>query len=168
MQQPEQRPIWTDAQDAVRGRDGRVYIDNHATIWRWREAYQHDFAARMDWCLKPYKQANHPPVAALAGPDEVQVRVGEAITLDARGSSDPDGDRLEYRWFQYAEAGTYWHWRGLALENADSPVLTLRVPEQVELNVPRSTHIILQVTDGGTPALTRYQRVVVNIMPAEK
>ena len=165
-EQPEQRPIWTDTQDAVSGPDGRVYIDNHATIWRWREAYQSDFAARMDWCQKPYKQANHPPVATLAGPVEVQVRVGETITLDARASSDPDGDRLEYRWFQYAEAGTYWHWRGLALENADSPVLTLRVPEQVELGIPRSTHIILQVTDSGTPALTRYKRVVVTIMPA--
>lgn len=166
--QPELRPIWTDAQDAVRGRDGRVYIDNHATIWRWREAYQHDFAARMDWCLKPYKQANHPPVVLLSGPDEVQVAVGSAVTLDARGSSDPDGDLLTYRWFQYSEAGNYWHWRGLALENADSPVLTLRVPEQVELGIPRSTHIILQVTDSGTPALTRYKRVIVNVMPAER
>ena len=35
---PESRPIWTDAQDEVIGKDGAVYIDNHATIWRWRSS----------------------------------------------------------------------------------------------------------------------------------
>jgi hypothetical protein len=61
----ETRPIWTDAEDEVKGLDGKIYISNKATIWRWRYAYQYDFAARMDWCIKPYNAANHPPVATL-------------------------------------------------------------------------------------------------------
>ncbi len=35
---------------------------NHETIWRWSEAYQNDFAARMDWTIQPVDKANHPPV----------------------------------------------------------------------------------------------------------
>ena len=37
--------------------------DSRATVWRWRPAYQNEFAARMEWCVKSPKEANHPPVA---------------------------------------------------------------------------------------------------------
>ena len=30
----------------------RRYTSDQATIWRWRTAFQHDFAARMDWTIK--------------------------------------------------------------------------------------------------------------------
>ena len=33
-----------------------------SSVYRWRAAFQADFAARLDWCVKPFKQANHPPV----------------------------------------------------------------------------------------------------------
>ena len=50
----EARPIWTnvdDARDTVTADNGATCTSAQATIWRWREAYQHDFAARMDWCV---------------------------------------------------------------------------------------------------------------------
>ncbi len=59
---PESRPIWTDADDEVLGIDNRWHDGNHETIWRWRKAYQNDFAARMDWTILPKEKANHPPV----------------------------------------------------------------------------------------------------------
>lgn len=34
-----------------------------------------------------------------------------------------------------------------------------------EVSRPEELHIILEVTDSGTPALTRYQRVIVNVLP---
>ncbi|KPK79752.1 MAG: hypothetical protein AMS27_17725, partial [Bacteroides sp. SM23_62_1] len=55
--EPETRPIWTNAADeftpripndwgrAIR-RDTATYSGNHVTLWRWREDFQHDFAAR--------------------------------------------------------------------------------------------------------------------------
>ncbi len=39
---------YTDAVDRVTSKtDGQYYMTNHATIWRWREAFQNDFAARI-------------------------------------------------------------------------------------------------------------------------
>ncbi|MCC5929435.1 MAG: hypothetical protein JJU28_09340 [Cyclobacteriaceae bacterium] len=71
-------------------------------------------------------------------------------------------------WIHYPEAGSYWHWRGnrgIVMQNEKTPVLRLSVPIEVEISRPQTTHVILQVTDTGTPALTRYQRVIVNILP---
>jgi len=59
------------------------------------------------------------------------------------------------------------HWRGVKLTNAKTPVVQLEIPKEIELGIPRTTHIILEVTDNGTPNVTRYQRVLVHIMPAE-
>ncbi|MCU0369365.1 MAG: DUF1593 domain-containing protein [Cyclobacteriaceae bacterium] len=68
--EPETRPIWTNANDSVVSKtDQKSYVGNRETIWRWREEFQNDFAARMDWCTKEYKDANHPPVPALAHPE---------------------------------------------------------------------------------------------------
>ena len=64
--EPETRPLWTDAQDEAMGVDRSWHTSNKVTIWRWREAYQNDFAARMDWTINDYKNANHPPVVILA------------------------------------------------------------------------------------------------------
>jgi hypothetical protein len=164
---PEIRPIWTDADDEATGKDGRIYIDNHATIWRWRDAFQHDFAARMDWCLANYEEANHPPTAKIAGKNEITVQVGEWTELDGSPSSDPDGDKLTFHWFPYIEAGTYWHWAGVNLENSDKPVVRFRVHPSVHLTKPQTTHLILEVTDNGKPSLTRYQRIIVHIMPKD-
>ena len=117
----ESRPSWTQGGDAYPGRDssrdtvvgadGRRYTSDQATIWRWRKAFQHDFAARMDWTIKPVGQANHNPIAVVNGrqgkdPLEIAAEVGRTIVLDAAGSTDPDGHALRFEWFFYPEAGT--------------------------------------------------------------
>jgi hypothetical protein len=170
----ETRPIWTNADDnyipfvqnefgkAVR-RDTVKFTGNHVTLWRWREDFQYDFAARMDWCTKPFEEANHPPVAKINGPEQFTVKSGEIFKLDADGSSDPDGDALSYLWFQYPEAGTY---KGnfsfsMLAENLYN-VHTIKAPQ---VDSPQTVHFILKVTDKGTPALSRYGRVIVTVVP---
>jgi hypothetical protein len=91
--------------------DGRAYTSDQATIWRWRSAFQHDFAARMDWTLKARREANHNPEVIVNGsagkaPLLLDAVVGVATTLDAAASRDPDGNALTFAWFFYPEAGT--------------------------------------------------------------
>jgi len=167
---PESRPIWSDAVDEVFGTDGRWHSGNHETIWRWREAYQNDFAARMDWTVLPFQKANHPPVAKLDHEQVMNAKQGDRVKLSATSSSDPDGDRLSYKWFCYDEAGTFATSNarsGMAIEikNFDQPEAWFDVPNKRVMEPGTGTiHIILAVTDHGTPRLTRYQRVIIDVV----
>jgi hypothetical protein len=168
----ETRPIWTNAIDKFSptlynayGRavktDSMSFQDNQVTIWRWRDDFQNDFAARMDWTFKPYEEANHPPVPALGHAEEVNVKSGDIFFLDASGTTDPDGDNLSYLWFQYLEAGeSKIPVKINSAQNLYKIALTAPLVEKKE-----STHFILKVTDKGSPALSRYKRVIVNILP---
>ncbi|UWX54281.1 PKD domain-containing protein [Maribacter litopenaei] len=141
------------------------HTSNHATIWRWREAYQHDFAARIDWSNSPkYEDANHPPVAKLNHENEILVHSGETVTLSGQASTDPDGDVLTYKWFVYNEVGTMNVGRRgvIELQNADTHSVSFEAPATDKVE---TIHVILQVTDTGSPSLTRYQRVIVNVIP---
>ena len=81
------------------GRDGGTYTSDQATIWRWRAAFQHDFAARMAWTIVKPRDANHNPEVVVngqpgRGPIPVDAVAGTALTLDAAGTRDPDGHPL--------------------------------------------------------------------------
>lgn len=167
--QPETRPMWADAEDEVLGVDGNWHTSNKATIWRWRQAFQNDFAARMDWTIKPYAQANHPPVALLGHAERLTTKPGETITLSAAGSHDPDGDSLTYQWFHYGEPGTF----TVSAARTGAPItIDNATGERASFVVPTSRvlrngtlHVVLAVTDSGQPALTRYRRVIINVQP---
>jgi len=128
-------------------------------MWRWSPALQNDFAARADWCVKPYDQANHPPVVVLNHAVNLKAKPGETVKLSAQGTSDPDGDKLNYRWWQYAEADTY---QG-TVEIRDAGKQDASFTVSGDAGKGKTIHIICEVTDAGTPQLTRYQRVVVKI-----
>lgn len=165
--EPETRPIWTDASDEVIGADGNWHTSNKATIWRWRSAYQNDFAARMDWTIKPYAQANHPPIVKLDIPDYLTAKPGERIYLSAKSSYDPDGDSLSFNWFYYGEAGTFTTANGrtgnpVVIHDADQAEAWFEVPTERVFRLG-TMHIIVAVTDQGSPPLTRYKRVIVDV-----
>ncbi|HZX74877.1 MAG TPA: nucleoside hydrolase-like domain-containing protein, partial [Cyclobacteriaceae bacterium] len=166
--QPETRPLWNNAQDEVFGADSSWHTSNKATIWRWRAAYQNDFEARMDWTIKSYKEANHPPVPKLNHNQQLTAKPEERVTLSAEGSTDPDGDKLSYTWFYYGEAGTFTISTAktgapLTMEDADKPEASFVVPKT--FGRAGTIHIILAVTDHGIPSLTRYKRVIVSVHP---
>lgn len=166
---PETRPIWSDADDEVLGIDNRWHDGNHETIWRWREAYQNDFAARMDWTIKKYDEANHPPVVNLETEQVIEAKKGDRIELSAVGSTDPDGDALSYNWFCYAEAGTFpvssaRSGQPIEIRNSDQPKAWFEVPTRRVMPPGTGTiHVIVAVTDHGTPRLTRYKRIIINV-----
>ena len=170
--EPEPRAIWTNAIDrytpiifneygrAVR-MDTATFTNNKVTLWRWRDDFQNDFAARMDWCTKSYREANHPPVPGLGHPEEIPVKSGEVFFLDARGTTDPDGDNLSYVWFQYPEVGSYK--KSIKILSAENLYRVAVIAPEVEKK--ETALFILKVTDKGKPPLSRYRRVIVSIIP---
>ena len=149
---------YVDSADAWGGRR-----EPNATIARWRTAYQNAFEARMDWCVKPFAEANHEPKAILNGDGTIKVLrltadPGDAISLNAAGSSDPDGNALKRRWWVYREAGTYP--TTVPLRGADAEQAAVTVPSDAS---GRTIHVILEVTDDGTPPLTAYRRAIIQV-----
>lgn len=127
--------------------------------WRWIPAAQNDFAARLDWCVKKFKDANHAPVAKVKGSLKRDVKPGETVKLQAT-ASDPDGNKLTGKWWQYADADSAA--ATVAIANADS----LDKASFVVPNEPgKQVHIILEVTDNGTPPLVGYRRVIFAVRP---
>ena len=159
----EKGKIWTSSvntQDEITLPNGKTEASNQATIWRWREAYQHDFAARMDWNIaEDFGKANHNPVVVINGNvgkavASAKVKPGEKVVLLAKGSSDPDGDKLTLRWFVYREAGSGGN---VKIEKPESEEISFTMPE---LNTGQLLHVILEVKDTGTPTLFAYRRII--------
>jgi hypothetical protein len=184
----ETHPIWTQggdmftrvtSQDTVTGTDGRQYTSDQATIWRWREAFQNDFAARMSWTVADYKHANHNPIVEINGqsgnaPIVIETEVGKPIVLDASATHDLDGQPLHFQWFLYGEAG---------VASGNPADLTITPTETSKVTVTATStcrtrwlpipcrgdgvaHVILAVTDEGSPRLTSYRRIILNVHPA--
>jgi len=165
----ETRPIWTSArgaQDTVIAENGIEYTSDQATIWRWREAYQHDFAARMDWCVaETFEAANHNPIAAFNNDKSkavanLIVKATETVRLSAAGTSDPDRDKLSCRWFFYKEAGDYIG--TISIQNSDAKEASFTAPE---VSQTQKIHVILEVKDNGEPNLYSYRRIIVTVKP---
>lgn len=143
--------VYLDAEDA----GGRKY-----QLARWIDAANRDFEARMDWCVaKNFADANHPPLARVAGALARKAKPGGTVRLDATGTTDPDGNKLTFRWWQYHEAGTVE--TKVVINGTDTPTASFTVPDEPGKEI----HLILEVTDDGTPALTRYQRVEITVTP---
>ncbi|KAL4883347.1 hypothetical protein BJY04DRAFT_226747 [Aspergillus karnatakaensis] len=180
------RGHFADAADEVVGLNGTKFKSNRATIWRWRNTFQNDFAARMQWTLTPdFGGANHHPVI-LVGDEKVgstaplyyEVEAGSTLVLNASGTYDPDGDELSFSWYQYREPSatqTYHTTKevaelGIKVLNEGGTKVEIAVPawerscmvirEKVPLRKGPLLHVILEVKDSGSPQLTSYRRVI--------
>ena len=183
---------YSDAADLVTGKDGKTHIGSQATIWRWRDAYQGDFAARMQWTLgSDFKSANHAPVIVLnseTGLEVLRIKAGfgETVKLDASQSWDPDlGDALEFKWLHYREpSATQWtvDFEVPELKFADVSQ-SQRKMEKVEVRIPeedegcvfpldetktikwgaKTYHLILEVVDNGKFPMRSYRRILIEV-----
>jgi hypothetical protein len=121
-------------------------------------AAENDFAARMKWSVTPkYKDANHEPVVTVNGPLAITAHPGEKIKIEAE-VKDPDGIAVTIKWWQF-RLGTY---PGeVHIENPATATTSVTIPADAKPG--KTIHLILEATDNGKPALTRYQRIIVTV-----
>lgn len=149
--------VWTETADTAVGLDGEIHTSPQASIWRWRQDFQNDFAGRIRWTLEPdYDRANHAPTVQLAHADDVEVDAGKSVVLDASRSVDPDGDALAFHWSLYPEP-------------EEASFITM-VEDGSRCRVHASDdakdavlHFVVAATDDGTPPLTAYRRVTLRV-----
>jgi len=143
---------------------GKVINSPRATVFRWRNDFQNDFAARVKWgATSDFSNVNHPPEIVINGSSSKEVIVlrvtpGMQVKLDATQTFDPDNDKIEFQLFEYYDAG-------------DCPVeinFVANSKGNINLIIPSGTkgttaHVILKVTDSGEPSLWSYKRIVLQI-----
>jgi len=79
------------------------------------------------------------------------------LKLNASKSFDPDGDVLNYSWQVYREPSSY---KGEITLSAENGRCSVTIPAD---GAGKDFHLILKVTDCGTPVLTAYRRVIITI-----
>ncbi|EOD46353.1 putative cellulose-binding protein [Neofusicoccum parvum UCRNP2] len=160
--------VYSDASDFAIGLNNETFFSKYASIWRWRSAFQYDFAARMQWTVNANaSDVNHHPVAVVNGSCglgalEIEYTFGEDVVLDASESWDPDNDDLTFSWFHYREPT-------MRLEGEIpriSPNVTFTPVDEsgsvvtVTPNNNLTFHILLTVEDARLMNLTAYRRVI--------
>jgi len=149
---------WEDGKDVTDYDPYTKKEDDAYPQTRWIKVLQNDFAARANWCVKDYKNANHAPIVKLGHSNNLSGTPGTKITLKGI-ATDPDHDQLNYNWWQYKEAGSF---KGeVDIQNAKAAEASFTIPKEAKAG--ETLHIILEVNDSGTPVLTRYQRVIVKV-----
>ncbi len=133
---------WTSWQEPVRsisvGYKQRFYPDE-----------LNDFMARMQWAAEGKGNLN--PYVVI--PNDT-INITSSLSLDASKSFDPDGDNLQFSWWQQPEIGK----TKVKIEQADQPIATLRIPADAKGD---TIHIICEVHDDGPYHLPAYRRIII-------
>ncbi|MCS5491006.1 nucleoside hydrolase-like domain-containing protein [Algoriphagus limi] len=155
VQSVEQPNRWEDGAAVLDYNPFTDTLDATYPQIRWIQAIQEDFAARADWCVMDYAEANHPPVVVAKGSNRIQSQPGDELTIEVE-TSDPDGDSLETKFWIYKEVGTY---------TGDAKLSPQGNQVQIQLDEESKgfLHVIAEVKDSGVHPMTRYARFVIEV-----
>lgn len=167
-----------------------TYASNKATIWRWRKAFQSEFAARMQWTLTSNRSdanVQHPPIVTVNGscgftPLTIPVDPSQHIVLDASETVTLDSTGLKYSWFHYQEPSlTQTNLQEVPAIpinclNDECTQVSLQVsntsiacaaPQALRPNpesiICKDLHIVLTVRNDRDLGMSRYKRVILDV-----
>jgi hypothetical protein len=143
--------------------------DNRTAVVRWLGPntgttanagwyMQNDLQARADWATNgTFSSANHPPKVIVDGSLDVYAGPGDNVNLSVAGSTDPDGNTLSYKWWQYEEADNL---GDVNLSGAASSACSFTMPSGAAGSY---VNIICEVTDNGIPVLCSFAQFIIRI-----
>jgi hypothetical protein len=119
---------------------------------------QNSFAARMKWSVTPkFSEANHEPTVGIQGPLKMMANAGQKVKLNGI-VSDSDGNKVSVKWL-LMPAGSYPN--KVEINNAETLKAEVLIPK--DATAGQTIHVVLEATDDGKPALTSYQRVIIEV-----
>lgn len=130
-------------------------LDRSYPQTRWLEAIQLDFAARANWCVKSFKDANHAPTIMIKEGNHLSAKPNSTLQIHAQ-TADPDGNNVAINAWCYDDAGS-----GHAEVITSNSFVSIKVPANAIKG--QKYHIIIEAKDNGIPVLTKYQRLIITI-----
>ncbi|WP_346858532.1 cadherin repeat domain-containing protein [uncultured Draconibacterium sp.] len=144
-----------------------------------------------------YKGANHRPVVTIKGGLDRTVKSGETIVLEVdatdpdsvdvealweRYSPMSDTEEMMYKqqfknmlsmmpkcnidWWQYKDAGTYDGMVRISGATVGSGTRKIEF-EAPHVSKPETIHIVFEASDLGSPMLTSFARIIINVLPID-
>ena len=154
----QQLNYWSPEKDSYINADGtKTTVESS---WKYIDDIQNDFAARADWCVKDYKNANHAPKITVKEGTDIQAEAGEQVKLHAV-TADSDGDYVTVKWSIYEDASTGTDTENMKLKGASSDTISFKVPDNAKSG--ETIHFVAQAKDDGEHTLTHYQQVIVHV-----
>lgn len=156
---------------------------------RWLPDIQSDLAARANWTIQSnYEEANHYPEITLSK-STLAAKPGEKLEIHAQ-VTDPNDLSLNYRWWCYYEASSYWNFEDIPLHKQYFELGEIKFPfsnhsekitkdwhlkmegattNHVHVYIPQDAkagdtfHLIFEVSNKCETPLKSYQRIIITI-----
>lgn len=127
----------------------------------FQRGYHEEWAARAEWCTKPYDQCNHAPVVTVSEGD-IDAAPGETIKVSG-SAHDPDGDGFIPSWQLY-RMGSRYSGKETSLALSDSSSFSAGFTVPADAKPGDYFNLVLAVKDDAEKPITRYGQVIVHIV----
>lgn len=151
--------ITTDGNDVPLTYDWFTGRQGHPN--RFLKMYQEEWAARADWCCKPYKDCAHPPVVKTDVAD-IKAAAGETVPLHVEVECE---DAYTVYWEVQQELSTYTGTCALRCFEPSQQVTYFTIPQNAQLH--DSFIVLCTVKSNSHTPMTRYAQIRIQVVSTD-
>ena len=149
-------PLYTGVSDSVLGNDDKIHTSPQATIWRFREAFQNDFLAKLNYLNNPnFEDCSHPLVIKIIKNVDLKDEVKFSFEV-----INKDKGEFELNYFLYKDVTNYQGDIDVSFDLVNSNV-TLKRNERTSKG---DVHLVLEIKNKSKFYFVRYARVIVHVI----